>query len=100
LGAQLAASVGDPESPGEIRREPTADMVRAELAATLNLSPSPIDLNTALIDLGLDSLLALDLRQRLRRLTGRSMPLATLLGGITAAELVIAVEKMEEAVGD
>ena len=37
---------------------------------------------------GVDSLLALDLRNRLKRLTGRTVALATLLGGISGADLI------------
>ena len=47
-----------------------------------------IDPSSALIDLGLDSLLALDLRKRLRRTVGRSVPVAAMLGGITVNELI------------
>jgi mycobactin polyketide synthetase MbtD len=66
-----------------------AAQVRAELAAALNLGdPATIDLSASLLDLGVDSLLALDLRKRLRRATGRSVPLAALLGGITGGELI------------
>jgi len=66
-----------------------ADVVRHELSAVLKLGdPAAIDLTAALFDLGLDSLLALDLRKRLRRGTGRSVPLAGLLSGITGIELV------------
>ena len=50
---------------------PLAEVVRAELAATLHLGDSvSIDATASLIDLGLDSLLALDLRRRLRRTVG------------------------------
>lgn len=67
----------------------TEDVVRHELSAVLKLGdPADIDLTAALFDLGLDSLLALDLRKRLRRGTGRSVPLAGLLSGITGIELV------------
>jgi mycobactin polyketide synthetase MbtD len=70
-----------------------AEVVRAELAAALRLAgPASVDLSAALIDLGLDSLLALDLRKRLRRDIGRSVPLARLLGGITGAELINALQ--------
>ena len=69
--------------------QPLADVVRAELAATLHVSDSvSIDPTTSLIDLGLDSLLALDLRRRLRRALGHSAPVARMLGGITVSELI------------
>lgn len=71
----------------------TAVRVRAELAAALKLGDAAtIDLSASLLDLGLDSLLALDLRKRLRRATGRSVPLADLLGGITGGELIANLE--------
>ncbi|PQM44070.1 hypothetical protein C1Y40_05770 [Mycobacterium talmoniae] len=57
--------------------------------------PAAVDLNAALIDLGVDSLLALDLRKRLRRGTGRSVPLASLLGGITGTQLIDALQPAE-----
>ncbi|MBO0678250.1 mycobactin polyketide synthase MbtD [Mycolicibacterium sp. S2-37] len=74
------------------RSEAPADAegaVRAGLAAVLSISDrDAIDLDASLFDLGVDSLLALDLRKRFRSVLGRTVPLATLLGGITGAELV------------
>jgi mycobactin polyketide synthetase MbtD len=71
---------------------PLAEIVRAELAATLHLGDSPsIDPGTSLIDLGMDSLLALDLRKRLRRMVGNSVPVSRMLGGITVTELIEAL---------
>jgi mycobactin polyketide synthetase MbtD len=68
---------------------PLADLVHAEIAATLHLGdPVSIDATASLIDLGLDSLLALDLRRRLRRAVGHSAPVARMLGGITVNELI------------
>ena len=68
---------------------PLADVVRGELAATLHMGDSvSIDPTASLIDLGLDSLLALDLRRRLRRAVGHSAPVARMLGGITVNELI------------
>jgi mycobactin polyketide synthetase MbtD len=85
---------GDDRSGGR----PVAEVVRAELAAALSLdTAAAVDLNAALIDLGVDSLLALDLRKRLRRGTGRSVPLARLLGGITGAELIDALQSGAES---
>ncbi|MEZ0350500.1 mycobactin polyketide synthase MbtD [Mycobacterium sp. pR1184] len=72
--------------------QPVADVVRAELAATLHLGDSSsIDPSASLIDLGVDSLLALDLRKRLRRTVGNSVPVARMLGGITVHELIDAL---------
>lgn len=71
---------------------PLADIVRGELAATLHLGDSwSIDPGTSLIDLGVDSLLALDLRKRLRRTVGTSVPVSRMLGGITVTELIDAL---------
>ncbi|BBY25550.1 mycobactin polyketide synthase MbtD [Mycobacterium stomatepiae] len=72
--------------------KPLAEVVRAELAATLHLGDSSsIDPSASLIDLGVDSLLALDLRKRLRRTVGSSVPVARMLGGITVHELITAL---------
>ncbi|OBB94268.1 mycobactin polyketide synthase MbtD [Mycobacterium sp. 852002-40037_SCH5390672] len=72
--------------------KPLAEVVRAELAATLHLGDSlSIDPGTSLIDLGVDSLLALDLRKRLRRTVGNSIPVSRMLGGITVTELIDAL---------
>ncbi|MGD1279511.1 mycobactin polyketide synthase MbtD [Mycobacterium seoulense] len=72
--------------------KPLAEIVRAELAATLHLGDAvSIDPSAALIDLGVDSLLALDLRKRLRRTVGSSVPVARMLGGITLNELIDAL---------
>jgi mycobactin polyketide synthetase MbtD len=68
--------------------------VRSELTTTLHLGDSlSIDPNASLLDLGLDSLLALDLRRRLRRTVGHSAPVAQMLGGITVSELIDAIGK-------
>jgi mycobactin polyketide synthetase MbtD len=68
---------------------PLSEVVCDELAATLHLGdPVSIDATASLIDLGLDSLLALDLRRRLRRSVGHSAPVARMLGGITVNELI------------
>ena len=47
-----------------------------------------IDLDASLLDLGVDSLLALDLRKRLVKATGHTVPLAMILGGATATEVI------------
>lgn len=63
-------------------------VVRGQLAAVLGVEAALLDLDSSLFDLGVDSLLALDLRKRLKRLTGQTVPLARLLGGITGTDLI------------
>ena len=79
----------------------TADAVRAELTSVLSLADAAaVDLDTELFDLGLDSLLAIDLRKRLLRSTGRTVTLSRLLGGITGTELVSALEAKDVLAND
>lgn len=86
------ARTGEGEETDTSTEKPLADIVRAELAATLHLGDSlSIDPGASLIDLGVDSLLALDLRKRLRRTVGNSVPVSRMLGGITVTELIDAL---------
>ncbi|RAV12748.1 polyketide synthase [Mycolicibacterium sp. GF69] len=75
----------------------TTAQVRAALAAVLKLDAASIDLAMSLLDLGVDSLLALDLRKRLHRVTGQKVPLATLLGGVTGDELVADLDSSKQS---
>jgi mycobactin polyketide synthetase MbtD len=91
----LPASFSPPTGSGDAPRRNHAgarslgDVVCTELAATLQSGDAvSIDPAASLIDLGLDSLLALDLRRRLRRAVGYSAPVAAMLGGITVSELI------------
>lgn len=71
---------------------PLPEVVATELAAVLGMTEAgDIDMTRALVDLGLDSLLALDLRKRLGRATGRRVALGPLLAGITGSELAAAL---------
>lgn len=71
--------------------------VRVELASVLSVADaSALDLDASLFDLGVDSLLALDLRKRIKHATGRSVPLARLLGGITGTELIADLDRAGE----
>lgn len=88
---QPAPEADDTSSDSDTATVP--DAVRAELASALSLGdPSSVDMNAALVDLGLDSLLALDLRKRLHRRTGGTVALAKLLAGMTGDELIHALQ--------
>jgi mycobactin polyketide synthetase MbtD len=89
-----ATEVGPPPADGPV---PVVDAVRSQLAALLGIEPpSELNLGDSLFDLGVDSMLALDLRKRLNRTIGRTVSLATLMGEITGAELVEQLEGADE----
>ncbi len=74
------------------------DAVRSQLAAVLGVAEAgQIDLTESLFDLGVDSMLALDLRKRLNRTLGRTVSLATLMDEITGDELVEKLGGADEA---
>lgn len=77
---------------------PIAEAVRSQLAAVLGIRRAgELSLTASLFDLGVDSMLAVDLRKRLKNVIGRTVPLATLMGDITGAGLVRELERAETA---
>jgi mycobactin polyketide synthetase MbtD len=75
---------------------PIVDVVRNQLAAVLGIHQAgQVNLGESLFDLGVDSMLAVDLRKRLKRVIGRTVPLAVLLDEITGDELVSKLESTE-----
>jgi mycobactin polyketide synthetase MbtD len=93
LGAADSVEAERPAEAGNTTTAPgAADAVRSQLAVVLDVDADTVDLDSSLFDLGVDSLLALDLRNRLKRLTGRTVALATLLGGITGTDLIADLE--------
>lgn len=98
---RLQAFLGTDEStgaPGSVEPDP-ADLdstgaVRIALGSVLKLSDTTgLDLDASLLDLGVDSLLALDLRKKLKKATGQAVPLAMILGGVTATGLIEHLER-------
>lgn len=91
-------SVGAPAAP-----EPTlegldpAGVLQVALGSVLNLpAGTTLDPAVSLLDMGVDSLLALDLRKKLKRATGANVPLARILGGATVAEVIEHLEHPEK----
>ena len=82
----------NPESADALDDRDLAQAVAEGLVSVLGLeSADDLDLHRPLVDLGLDSLLALDLRKRLGRATGLRVALGPLLAGMTAAQLMAAL---------
>nr|WP_294524330.1 type I polyketide synthase [uncultured Rhodopila sp.] len=62
-------------APADMRRAVLDEFVRAEVAGVLGLAANdPIDPETGFFDLGMDSLTSVELKRRLERGTGRSLP--------------------------
>lgn len=95
------ATVPGPVAPSPV--EPSLDgldaagVLRVALTAVLKLpeqiTPEP---SASLLDLGVDSLLALDLRKKLKNTTGANVPLAAILGGATVAEVIEHMQRTTE----
>ena len=98
LDSQTVRDSGVPATSNSTPDVDDAARVISEVAAVLSIEAAAIDRQTSLLDLGLDSLLALDLRKRLKRTTGVSVPLGTLLGGITSAELIAELDTRPDKV--
>ena len=73
LGRELSAA------PPSMRRDMLEESLVAELAAVMQVPPEEIDQTLPLLQMGLDSLMAVELRGRLERDLERPLPLAMLL---------------------
>lgn len=89
----------------ETRRELVLEHVRSAAAAVLGLDPGRVDLEQGLFDMGMDSLMAVDLKARLEAATGQRLPstltfnypTVTALAGYLADEVLGADVKPEAA---
>jgi long-chain acyl-CoA synthetase len=85
-------------APEEGRRVLLADLLLAELSAKLDLPESAIGPDEPLTDLGLESLMAVDLGMRLRTLLGVEFSVLAMVNGGTLKSLTNALVKaLEEA---
>jgi mycobactin polyketide synthetase MbtD len=95
--SEAATRPGMEASPDAADAVPVVDAVRTQLAAVLGIERAgEVNLSESLFDLGVDSMLAVDLRKRLKRVVGRTVSLATLMGEITGDELVAQLSRAEQ----
>jgi myxalamid-type polyketide synthase MxaC len=71
----------------ESRRELLTEAISRDARRVLQLNGAPIDIRRPLLQFGLDSLMALELRRGIDREVGAALPLARILGGATIEEL-------------
>ena len=105
-GASVVSSpVDQPRHPGAlglaisdaVRDAASRDDSHYTLGSVLNLpADTALEPSASLLDLGVDSLLALDLRKKLKKAAGVNVPLATILGGATVAEVLEHLERPEK----
>ena len=72
---------------GPARQEMVTDLVARSVAAVLRLPISEVDVAMPLRNAGLDSLMALELRNKLQDRTGVAVPLVALVEGPSIVEL-------------
>ncbi|WP_309891774.1 polyketide synthase [Archangium sp.] len=83
-----------------VRRAHLDELLRAQVGAVLGMHASQLDARSQLLALGLDSLMALELRKRVERALGVQLSVAQLLAGGALAELLNhLVELWEQAQG-
>jgi acyl transferase domain-containing protein len=104
---QAAATAGVPgDSPAaalraaspEGRRDLAEDYLREQIARVLRLTPERVDVHTSLNNLGIDSLMAVELRNHVQASLGVVIPIARLLQEPTVAQLAdVVLEQLDDA---
>ncbi|MCB1205280.1 MAG: amino acid adenylation domain-containing protein [Verrucomicrobiae bacterium] len=88
------------EAPAEKRLGLVEDLIAAQVGAVLGTDPTRLDKDTPLTNLGLDSLMAIELVNRIEEKLGMSMPMGSVLNGPNIRDLSIPVlEKLLESGG-
>lgn len=89
------------ESPADKRMSMVEDLIAGQVAAVLGTDASRIDKDTPLTNLGLDSLMAIELVNRIEDKLGMAMPMGSVLNGPNIRDLSAPVlEKLLESAGD
>ncbi len=68
------------------------EYLRAQVALTLHMSPSKLDVQQPLNKMGLDSLMMMELRSRIVEELDAEIPMAKLMGGVSVIELVTEIK--------
>ena len=88
-------------TPAGERLDMVADRLSRALAELIGATHDRVADDTPLFGIGVDSLMAIELKNRMERLTGVTVPMATFLGGATIREIAHSlVVGCESAIGD
>ncbi|WP_171163186.1 type I polyketide synthase [Streptomyces sp. I05A-00742] len=90
--APAPATAAEPAAPAAADR-PVAERVAGHVAEVLGMRVARLDVNKPFHRLGMDSLMATELRKRLERELGISLPVARLVKGTTTASLARELEQ-------
>ena len=89
------------ESPSDKRMGMVEELIAGQVAAVLGTDASRIDKDTPLTNLGLDSLMAIELVNRIEDKLGMAMPMGSVLNGPNIRDLSAPVlEKLLDSAGD
>jgi len=88
-GSRDALRLVDPAD----RRQRIQDAVCSELARTLSLPVSAIELDRPMVSFGLDSLMAIQLKNRVEAIAGVTISIVKLLEGATVAQLAAEIDE-------
>ena len=79
------------------RQEHLQDYIQAQIAQVSGLQPDQIDPHTSLLNLGLDSLMAIEFRNRLINELGIELPIAVLIEGANIVDLASQMSQQIQA---
>ncbi|HLA07467.1 MAG TPA: amino acid adenylation domain-containing protein [Anaerolineales bacterium] len=83
------------------RQKTVADFLQSHVARVLGMDPSRLNLNVPLDTMGLDSLMAMELKNSVESKLGIQLPVSSLLQGPTISGLAVQIlEHLDEPVGN
>ena len=99
---QLLAGVVDGRQAAEdsaaLHPDEVVEIVTTVVADTMQTSPEAVDLDVGLLELGIDSLMGIDIRSRVLAATGVSVPVALILGGASVRTVCSHIAEAQGAV--
>jgi acyl carrier protein len=78
----------------EERQETVTQLLAEQVAKVLRMSPSKLDVNKSLLDMGIDSLMGVEMRMVIDKQFGVDLPAMELMGGASIAQLAARILKL------